>query len=99
MKLICINDSDRPNDIPTSKWIKKGNHYTAVKFNKMNMQAGALGVQLEEIEITDDDLYWIITLSYTDSTDWSGLTRRTYKTLKIGKDSGEFRAIKIRSIK
>tara|TARA_B110000503_G_C7029906_1_gene363541 strand:+ start:289 stop:579 length:291 start_codon:yes stop_codon:yes gene_type:complete len=53
MKLICINDSDRPNDIPTSKWIKKGNHYTAVKFNKMNMQAGALGVQLEEIDLSD----------------------------------------------
>lgn len=53
MKLICINDSDRPNDIPMSKWIKKGNHYTAIKFNKMNMQGGALGVQIEEIDLSD----------------------------------------------
>jgi hypothetical protein len=53
MKLICINDSDRPNDIPMSKWIKKGNHYTAIKFNKMNMQGGALGVQIEEVDLSD----------------------------------------------
>jgi len=53
MKLICINDSDRPNEIPLSKWIKKGNQYTAIKFNKMNMQGGILGVQLEEIDLSD----------------------------------------------
>lgn len=53
MKLICINDSDRPNEIPISKWIKKGNQYTAIKFNKMNMQGGILGVQLEEIDLSD----------------------------------------------
>ena len=53
MRLVCINDLDRPNEIPISKWIEKGKHYTAIKFNKMNMQGGILGVQLEEIDLSD----------------------------------------------
>ena len=35
-KVICINDTDKPSDIPNSKWIKKGNLYTVNKVVKMN---------------------------------------------------------------
>jgi hypothetical protein len=53
MKVVCINDSDRPNDIPTSKWVVKGQIYTVIKVSKMIMQGNILGVQLEEIDLSD----------------------------------------------
>ena len=50
---ICIDSSNRPNDIPTSKWVVKGNEYTVVKAAKMNVQGGILGFQLAEIDLSD----------------------------------------------
>jgi hypothetical protein len=51
MKVICINDSHRPNDIPTSKWIVKDNEYTVIKVGKMMVQGGILGFQLAEVSL------------------------------------------------
>lgn len=31
MKVICIDDSFRPNEISSTQWIKKGEKYTVVK--------------------------------------------------------------------
>ena len=53
MRVVCINDSDRPNDIPTSKWVTKGQIYTVIKVSKMVMQGNILGVQLQEIDLSD----------------------------------------------
>ena len=53
MKVICIDDRNRPNDIPTSKWVKKGKEYTIIKVDKILMQGGILGCQLEEIDLSD----------------------------------------------
>jgi len=47
MKVICINDSDRPNEIPTSKWVVKDKIYTIDKVMKMRMQNGILGFSLK----------------------------------------------------
>ena len=33
-KVICIDDSHRPNEIPASRWIKKGQAYTVDKVGK-----------------------------------------------------------------
>jgi hypothetical protein len=52
MIVICINDKDRPNEIPLSKWIKKGNEYNVVKADYMNMQNKILGYQLQEIDLS-----------------------------------------------
>lgn len=52
-KVVAIDDSNRPNDIPTSKWIKKDEVYTVIKMDYMNQQAGLLGFKLEEINIDD----------------------------------------------
>lgn len=30
MVVECIDDSAKPSDIPTSLWVKRGNHYTVV---------------------------------------------------------------------
>ncbi len=53
MKVICIDDSKRPIDIPREKWVKKGNEYTIVKFMRMVAQNNELGVVLEEIDLSD----------------------------------------------
>jgi len=52
-KVICIDDSNRPDGIPTSKWIKKGNTYTVIEITKMLVQGGLLGFKLEEVNIDD----------------------------------------------
>ncbi len=48
----CINDKNRPSTIAMSAWIKEGDIYTISKFDKMHMQGGVYGVQLEEIDST-----------------------------------------------
>jgi hypothetical protein len=50
-KVICINDADKPSDIPNSKWIKKGNLYTVNKVVKMVIQGGRLGFHLDEVNL------------------------------------------------
>lgn len=55
MKVICINDKEKPNEIPFSRWVKKNNEYTIIKVMKMKMQGGVAGVKLEEIN--NDDLF------------------------------------------
>lgn len=47
----CIDAANRPNDIPTSKWVIKGNDYTVIKVSKMNIQGGILGYQLAEVNL------------------------------------------------
>ena len=61
-------------------------------------------IQLEEVEITDDDKYWNITLSYDDNVAVSSGfisigPRRFYKVFKVDALDGSIRSMKIRSIK
>lgn len=51
-KVMCIRDSHKPNEIPNSHWIKKGQIYTVIEMNKMNQQNKLLGFKLEEIDLT-----------------------------------------------
>jgi len=61
--------------------------------------------QLEEVEITDDNQYWFITLSY-ESSDLPenpfvftlGRTRK-FKIFKIDAKTGEVKSMKIREFK
>lgn len=57
MKVICVNDSNRPNEIPTSKWIKKDQEYTVINAIKCNIQGGILGFELEEIDLKGCEPY------------------------------------------
>lgn len=52
-KVVCVDDSNRPNDIPLSKWVKKGHQYTVTKVAKLLVQGGTLGFKLEEINIDE----------------------------------------------
>lgn len=51
MKVVCINDNNRPIRIPVEKWIKKGETYTVIATTMMNIQRNKIGVKLAEIEL------------------------------------------------
>lgn len=53
MTVVCINDSDRPNGIPASKWVVKGKKYTIINFERMLQMPGVFGVELAEIDLSD----------------------------------------------
>jgi hypothetical protein len=55
LKVVCVNDAGRPNDVPTSRWVKKGENYTIIKVDKMLVQNSILGCKLAEIN--NDDLF------------------------------------------
>lgn len=54
IRVVCVNDIGRPNEIPVSRWVKKGDYYTIIKIDKMLVQGGILGCKLKEIN--NDDL-------------------------------------------
>ena len=51
--VICVNDSNRPDGIPTSKWVKKGEIYTVILVGRMLMQNGCMGFKLKQLNIDD----------------------------------------------
>jgi hypothetical protein len=58
---------------------------------------------LEEVELTEDETYWLITLSYSYPTDDKLMSaiaplKRGYKTLKINASTGEVISMKIRTL-
>jgi hypothetical protein len=52
---VCIRDTGRPNEVPVSQWVKKGEEYTIVKIVNCQSQ-GIQGVELEEVKV-DAALY------------------------------------------
>lgn len=57
MKVKCINDKNKPQDFPKSLWVTEGEIYTIVLAQKMNLMGGIIGVQLEEIDTTNNFPY------------------------------------------
>lgn len=58
-------------------------------------------VRLEEVELSDDEKYWFITLSFPapNSSGLLGLpTRRQYKILKVDRETGTVLSMKIREL-
>ena len=59
-------------------------------------------IQLEEVDITDDDRYWNITLSYEAEEMGQGYLVlgkvRKYKIFKVDTYTGEIRSMKIRDM-
>ena len=50
---ICINDKDRPSEIPVEKWIKEGEKYHVTHIFKMMQQPMIQGCELKERDISD----------------------------------------------
>ena len=53
MKVICIDDSNKPENIPAEEWLEEGMVYTITDVVEMNLQKGKLGISLEEIKLTE----------------------------------------------
>ena len=67
----------------------------AVNFLKHLPAATVVDERLEEVELTEDESYWLITLSYRDS---HLTTERSYKKFKIDAQTGQVQSMKIRSV-
>ena len=52
-KAVCIDAKNRPDGIPTSKWLEEGKTYTVIKVAKLMVQGGMLGFKLEELNIDE----------------------------------------------
>lgn len=56
MKVLCIDDRNRPEEVPATHWVKKGEEYNIIRVCKLNIQ-GLLGVQLAEIDLSPFEPY------------------------------------------
>ena len=56
MKAICIDDSDKPEQIPQEEWIEEGVVYTVTKITRMGFQKDKFGLALEEIKLTSKSM-------------------------------------------
>jgi hypothetical protein len=55
VECICINDKNRPREIPAGKWVKEGEKYTVI-YTVTVLPQKQLGFHLAEIELTDNEL-------------------------------------------
>ena len=53
----CVDDTKKPNQIPSNKWIKNGEKYHITHIFKQMTQLGIQGVELAEIDISDCSPY------------------------------------------
>ena len=53
MKAICIDSSNKPDNISEYEWIEEGAVYTITEVVEMGLQNHKLGVAFEEIELTE----------------------------------------------
>jgi len=84
MKVVCIDDKNKPLDIPNHKWIKEKQTYTISKVVRMKLQNNELGVELEEIDLTDCFPYNYFSLKrFAPIEPENLLERERIKTLEI----------------
>lgn len=67
------------------------------------LQVSASQVLLEEVELSSDGRFWLVTLSYpapapTPILVLTGRGDRAYKVVKLQAETGQFESIKIRSL-
>lgn len=60
-------------------------------------------LRLEEIELSDEGPWWDITLSFPDPSvdqfaEILGRRDRSYKLVRLNRDTGEFHAVRIRKV-
>ena len=52
MRVICVNDSNKPAKVPADQWVKKGNTYTITRLVRMAIQGNKMGVLLKAISMS-----------------------------------------------
>lgn len=51
-KVVCVDASNRPNEIPENLWVKKDEVYNVTNAEYMNLQNRLIGFELEELDIS-----------------------------------------------
>ena len=52
LKVVCINDQNKPDKIPLTEWIVQGNVYTVKQIVQLALMNNQLGFELEEVSIS-----------------------------------------------
>ncbi len=84
--------------------VKEAAQRASEYFAGLYADEGVANVQLEEVELTDDGQYWLITLSYPmvppnqSPLFFNVSSNRKYKVFKIDATTGEVKSMKIRNV-
>lgn len=54
MKVICINSSNKPAQIPQEQWIEEGTIYTVTQIIALPLQPGIAGFLLKEVSLSPE---------------------------------------------
>jgi hypothetical protein len=52
MKIMCVNDKNRPQEIPIEKWLESGKVYTLIAVQHL-LSSGSIGFELDEITLDE----------------------------------------------
>jgi hypothetical protein len=52
MKVICINDKNKPNKVSIEEWVKEGQIYNVKEVIPLGLQPGKYGYLLEELQLS-----------------------------------------------
>jgi hypothetical protein len=53
LRVICIDASNKPEEIPENLWVKQDEIYTIKEVAKLTIQGDKIGYKFEEIELND----------------------------------------------
>ena len=53
MKVVCINNKNKPKQISSAEWLTEGREYTVVGEKAMNLQSGKIGYLLKEVQLSE----------------------------------------------
>jgi hypothetical protein len=53
MKIMCINDKNRPQEIPVEKWVTNGEVYTLIGVQPL-LSSNSMGFELAELPLGDE---------------------------------------------
>lgn len=82
--VVCIDDRNRPSDVPLSKWVKKGGRYTVIGVSRM-VQQGVYGFILQEIDLSGHFPYtYFLSSRFADAEAVDALQKRAEEVLKEG---------------
>jgi hypothetical protein len=53
MKVVCINNKNKPKQISSVEWLVEGREYTVIGEKTMNLQNGKIGYLLKEVQLSE----------------------------------------------
>jgi hypothetical protein len=52
MKVICIDNSKKPKNVPVEEWVQEGDTYTVTRIVRMGLQKNTYGYLLKEVQLS-----------------------------------------------